>query len=118
VLVEEEMGRTIAYGHSAAAQWESRAAVRVGVVEEALAEGLLAYATEQAARERQTCEELERKWAGLRVKGRAFVAGVSAAADRMGEADAITLEADDDDDGDDEERPPDYGDEDEEEVLE
>ncbi|KAJ7866299.1 hypothetical protein B0H13DRAFT_1485114, partial [Mycena leptocephala] len=48
VLVEEEMGRTIAYGHSAAAQWESRAAVRVGVVEEALAEGLLAYATEQA----------------------------------------------------------------------
>jgi hypothetical protein len=52
------------------------------------------------------------------MKGRAFVAGVSAATDRMGEADTITVEADKDDDGDDEERAPDYGDEDEEDVLE
>ncbi|KAJ7859269.1 hypothetical protein B0H13DRAFT_2356157 [Mycena leptocephala] len=100
VLVDEEMGRTIEY------------------VEAPLEEGLLAYATEQAARERQTCAELERKWAGLRMKGRAFVAGVSTATDRMGEADTITVEADEDDDGDDEERAPDYGDEDEEDVLE
>ncbi|KAJ7808914.1 hypothetical protein B0H13DRAFT_2385568 [Mycena leptocephala] len=115
VLVEEEMGHTIEYGHSAAAQWESRASMRVGVVDAALAEGLLAYAAEQAARERETCAELERKWAPLRARGRAFVAGTSAPADQLGEVDTITVERDDDD-GDDKELPPDYADEDDEEI--
>ncbi|KAJ7908415.1 hypothetical protein B0H13DRAFT_2331399 [Mycena leptocephala] len=115
VLVEEEMGCTIEYGHSAAAQWESRASMWVGVVDAALAEGLLAYAAEQAAHERETCAELERKWAPLHARGCAFVAGTSAPADQLGEADTITVERDDDN-GDDEELPPDYADEDEEEI--
>ncbi|KAJ7754658.1 hypothetical protein DFH07DRAFT_868558 [Mycena maculata] len=65
VLVEEEMRRTIEFGYWMAATWEMRAGARTRGVDEPLHEGLNAYAQEQ----------LERKWAGIRAKGRAYLAG-------------------------------------------
>ncbi|KAJ7715054.1 hypothetical protein B0H16DRAFT_1667163 [Mycena metata] len=55
VLVEEEMRRTIEYGHWAAVEWMGRATERLssGVSKE-LQEGLTAYAWEQADREGRT----------------------------------------------------------------
>ncbi|KAJ7062409.1 hypothetical protein B0H15DRAFT_926073 [Mycena belliarum] len=72
VLVEAEMGRTIEYGVYEAAEWLSRANARANVAPE-LAEGLAAYAKEQAHREGRTCARLQRNWAQVREEGRAFL---------------------------------------------
>ncbi|KAF8145245.1 hypothetical protein K438DRAFT_1501614, partial [Mycena galopus ATCC 62051] len=74
VLVEEEMRRTLEYGHWMAAEWAARAGVRATDVDAKLREGLAAYAREQHEREMTTCGELTAKWAGIRGKGRAFLA--------------------------------------------
>ncbi|KAK7005420.1 CxC2 domain-containing protein [Favolaschia claudopus] len=74
VLVEEEMRRTIEYGNWSAGQWAGRAGARGSNVEVELLEGLNAYALEQEKRELRTCTELTTKWAGIREKGRAFLA--------------------------------------------
>ncbi|KAJ7617529.1 hypothetical protein DFH06DRAFT_1274184 [Mycena polygramma] len=75
VKVEEEMRRTIEFGVSMARKWEVRAAAR-SHVSPALAEGLRVYALEHAHREQETCDNLTRRWAGLREKAREYRAGL------------------------------------------
>ncbi|KAJ6476013.1 hypothetical protein C8R47DRAFT_1178917 [Mycena vitilis] len=115
VLVEEEMRRTIEYGHWMALEWDSRTEARVGAVEPELMEGLRAYAREQQDREIRTADGLTVKWAGLRAKGRAYLARETAPGVE------IVVPLDDDDAGaesDEEEGPPNYEDEEDYEVDE
>ncbi|KAF8210714.1 hypothetical protein K438DRAFT_97234, partial [Mycena galopus ATCC 62051] len=119
VLVEEEMRRTIEYGHWAAGEWARRADARAGVVEDEVLEGLKVYAREQEVRETTTCETLTAKWAGMREKGRAYLARETAPGVE------VVVPLDDEEDGgedgrdnEDEEGPPDYEDEGDNEVLE
>ncbi|KAJ7048755.1 hypothetical protein C8F01DRAFT_1276102 [Mycena amicta] len=113
VLVEEEMRRTIEYGHSAAHRWAERADARVEFVDETLLEGLRAYAREQEDREMRTSHQLAANWMGIRMKGRAYLAGETPAGVE------IVVLLDDDDAGDDgEEGAPDYEDEGDDEVFE
>ncbi|KAJ7136482.1 hypothetical protein C8R43DRAFT_893858 [Mycena crocata] len=104
VLVEEEMHRTIEYGFWAAENWLARAGARVGLVDEQLQEGLVAYAHEQAQREVDTVEKLRVDWALVREKGRAYLAGETLAGTE------IVVPVDDEKD-EDEEGSPDYADE-------
>ncbi|KAJ7186240.1 hypothetical protein B0H12DRAFT_1032304, partial [Mycena haematopus] len=97
VLVEEEMRRTIEFGFWAAEEWITRAGRRINTVSAELQEGLEAYSYEQERREVATCELLTANWAGIREKGRAYVARESA----RGVEVVVTLE--DDEDGHDEE---------------
>ncbi|KAJ7050144.1 hypothetical protein C8F01DRAFT_1001117 [Mycena amicta] len=115
VLVEEEMRRTIEYGHAAARVWAERKDGRVGTVEDELLDGLRAYAHEQQDRETTTAHRLTQNWAGIRSKGQAYLAretpsGVD-----------VVVPLDDDDAGeegeDEEEGPPDYEDEGDDEIL-
>jgi hypothetical protein len=115
VLVEEEMRRTIEYGHSAGRVWAERADVRAGTVDNELLEGLAAYAHEQEDREATTSNNLTEKWAGIRLKGRAYLARETAPGVD------IVVPLDDDDAGEEgeeeEEGPPDYEDEGDDEIL-
>ncbi|KAK7050147.1 CxC2 domain-containing protein [Favolaschia claudopus] len=72
VLVEEEMRRTIEYGHAMRQKWAGRASARSAGIDPELVEGLEAYAAEQEERGIMTSNMLTRKWAGIREKGRAF----------------------------------------------
>ncbi|KAJ7059253.1 hypothetical protein C8F01DRAFT_989914 [Mycena amicta] len=110
VLVEEEMRRTIEYGHSVARVWAERAAARVET-DETLLDGLRAYAHEQEDRETRTSNQLTLNWTGIRLKGRAYLAGET----RAGVDIVVPLDDDDGDDG--EEGPPDYEDEGDDEIL-
>ncbi|KAJ7144867.1 hypothetical protein C8R43DRAFT_891090, partial [Mycena crocata] len=74
VLVDEEMGRTILFGYWMAREWEGQAMARSRGVDEELREGLVAYAMEHVKRERDTCEQLETKYAKIRAKGRTYLA--------------------------------------------
>ncbi|KAF8209776.1 hypothetical protein K438DRAFT_1960011 [Mycena galopus ATCC 62051] len=116
VLVEEEMRCTLGYGHWMAAEWATRGGVRATDVNTELQEGLAAYAREQHEWEMTTCGELAAKWAGIRGKGRAFLAR-----EAVGGADVI-VSFEDDEEGverdDEEEGPPDYKDEGDNEILE
>jgi hypothetical protein len=96
-----------------------RADVRAGGVEDEVLEGVRAYAREQEVRETATCETLTAKWAGVREKGRAYLAretapGVEVVVPLDDEEDS----GEDGGDNEDEEGPPDYEDEDNDEVLE
>ncbi|KAJ7493553.1 hypothetical protein FB451DRAFT_1387723 [Mycena latifolia] len=97
VLVEEEMRRTIEYGY-----WST------------LDEGLRAYAGEQASRELETCEQLTKKWAAIRAKGRAYLAGETPSS---GEVRVPIMDDEARGEDDEEEGPPDYEDEGDDEVL-
>jgi hypothetical protein len=77
VLVEEEMRRTIEYGEWMAGQWEIWATARTEGLNVALEEGLRAYAAEHVDREKRTCNQLMKQWAGLRGKARAYLAGIT-----------------------------------------
>ncbi|KAJ7038833.1 hypothetical protein C8F04DRAFT_950863 [Mycena alexandri] len=81
VLVEEEMRRTIEYGIWAERRWTARASARtvmlgtsVPIVPE-VAEGVRAYALEQADRERRTCEKLRADWGPIRARAEGYLAG-------------------------------------------
>jgi hypothetical protein len=115
VLVEEEMRRTIEYGHLAGHVWAERADVQAGTVDDELLEGLAAYAHEQEDREATTSNNLTKKWAGIRLKGRTYLARETA----LGVD--IVVPLDDDDVGEEgeeeEEGPPDYEDEGDDEIL-
>ncbi|KAJ7036055.1 hypothetical protein C8F04DRAFT_1181827 [Mycena alexandri] len=81
VLVEEEMRRTIEYGVWAEGRWEARSSARsvmlgtsVAITPE-VAEGVRAYALEQAARERRTCEKLRTDWGPIRGRGADYLSG-------------------------------------------
>ncbi|KAJ7207760.1 hypothetical protein B0H12DRAFT_1034419, partial [Mycena haematopus] len=69
ILLEEEMRRVLQYCAWKASWWDQRADARTGVAPE-LAEGLRAYATEQAARERSWAASWEVKWAAVRARAR------------------------------------------------
>ncbi|KAJ7510750.1 hypothetical protein B0H11DRAFT_1701190 [Mycena galericulata] len=114
VLVEEEMRRTIAYGYWAAEEWRRRSEGREGKVESALEEGLKAYAAEQAQREVSTCVSLEKRWAGIREKGRAYLARETPSGTEIR---VPMTDEDARDEDDDEEGPPDYEDEGDDEVM-
>ncbi|KAJ7164587.1 hypothetical protein C8R43DRAFT_1122464 [Mycena crocata] len=86
VKLEEEMRRYIHSGESERTSWLERADARTVMlqpgedgesvaIDAAVREGARAYALEQADRERRTCEMLERDWAPLRAKGRAYLRG-------------------------------------------
>ncbi|KAF8151201.1 hypothetical protein K438DRAFT_1623891 [Mycena galopus ATCC 62051] len=119
VLVEEEMRRTIEYGYWSAGTWATREERRARTVEPELQEGLAAYAREQQWREIETCEKLEEKWAGVRAKGRAYLAKETAPGVEL-----VVVDLDDEDyregegDDDEEEGTPDYEDEGDDEVIE
>ncbi|KAF7372003.1 CxC2 domain-containing protein [Mycena venus] len=98
VLVEEEMRRTIEYGHSMARKWKQRAGARAGTIEPELLEGLMAYAHEQEVRETATSAMLTAN-PGVEV--------VVLLDDEVGEGQ-----------GDEEDGPPDYEDEGDDELLE
>jgi hypothetical protein len=67
VLLEEEMRRVLEFCRWKAKWWENRRAARTGVPG-LLAEGLWAYATEQAVREREWAAQWEGKWAAVRTR--------------------------------------------------
>ncbi|KAJ7780676.1 hypothetical protein DFH07DRAFT_765194 [Mycena maculata] len=116
VLVEEEMRRTIEFGFWMAATWEVRASARSWGVDRPQREGLVAYAKEHMAREEETSTQLQRKWAGIRAKGRAYLAG-----EPLGEGDGdggVGEGHDDDDDDDADEKEPEEEEEDGEEEEE
>ncbi|KAJ7705920.1 hypothetical protein B0H16DRAFT_1345957 [Mycena metata] len=81
VLVEEEMRRTLEFGRYAERQWKARAEARTvmlgkgGEIEPEVREGVRAYALEQADRERQIRERLEREWGPMRAKAAAYLRG-------------------------------------------
>ncbi|KAF8198791.1 hypothetical protein K438DRAFT_1583966 [Mycena galopus ATCC 62051] len=58
VLVEEEMCRTLEYGHWMAAEWAACVGVQATDVDTELQEGLAAYTREQHEQEMTTCREL------------------------------------------------------------
>ncbi|KAJ6475387.1 hypothetical protein C8R45DRAFT_1102680 [Mycena sanguinolenta] len=99
VLVEEEMRRTIEYDGEH--------------------EGLMAYAREQQSRETETCEKLQARWAGVRAKGRVYLARETAPGTEV-----VVVDLDeegypgaDGGDEDGEEGEPDYEDEGDDEVM-
>ncbi|KAF7373979.1 CxC2 domain-containing protein [Mycena sanguinolenta] len=113
VLVEEEMRCTIEYGQWLAGEWNTRASGRAGLADAELQEGLTAYAREQADREMETCRMLTNRWAGVREKGRAYLAHETAP--------GVEIVVPMDEDGreeDEEERDPDYEDEGDDEIME
>ncbi|KAJ7776709.1 hypothetical protein B0H14DRAFT_3095872 [Mycena olivaceomarginata] len=67
MLLQEEMRRTIAYGQTAANQWDTW--------RQQSCLGRRAYAAEQAATERARCIDLERRWTGLLVRADAYLEG-------------------------------------------
>ncbi|KAJ7624691.1 hypothetical protein FB45DRAFT_836724 [Roridomyces roridus] len=69
LLVDEEMRRVLVYCGWKAAWWEARAGARTNVPHD-LAEGLRAYATEQAVRERHWQSGWQAKWAAVRARSR------------------------------------------------
>jgi hypothetical protein len=71
------MCRTIEYGRWIAGQWEIRATARTEGLNVALEEGLRAYTAEHVDREKRTCNQLTKQWAGLRGKAQAYLAGIT-----------------------------------------
>lgn len=109
------MRRTIEYGYWQAAEWLVRTAERSGEVPAELEEGLKAYGLEQADRESRTCETLQRKWALIREKGRAYLRRETTGGVEV----RLPLDAEEDaEEGDEEEGPPDYANEGDDEILE
>ncbi|KAJ6556071.1 hypothetical protein B0H19DRAFT_1262187 [Mycena capillaripes] len=109
VLVEEEMRRTIEFGYSMASVWATRARGRVAQVDAELLDGLTTRY--QSAVNGRLVTSL--KWAGVREKGRAYLARETTAGVEV----IVPLEEDGSHDSDDEENPPDYEDEGDDEVL-
>ncbi|KAJ7794073.1 hypothetical protein B0H14DRAFT_3497397 [Mycena olivaceomarginata] len=77
-LLREEMRRMIAYGRTAAEKWDDLASEEQPGMESEVTEGRRAYAFEHAAIERQTCETLDRNWAGILAKADAYLEGRTA----------------------------------------
>ncbi|KAJ7029470.1 hypothetical protein C8F04DRAFT_1264926 [Mycena alexandri] len=83
VLVEEEMRRTIEYGDWARRRWLTWATARTvllgksEVMSAEVAEGVRAYALEQADREQRTNEELRVQWGPIRARGGQYLRGES-----------------------------------------
>lgn len=97
MLLEEEMRRVIAFGHWRANWWSEQDARRSNI-EEGLAEGLHAYATEHAYLENALCDKLENQWRTVRARAKGVLA--SLAADQLPElsSDIIDIELDEDHD--------------------
>jgi hypothetical protein len=75
MLLREEMRRTIAYGQTAAMQWENLAVAGLPGASAEVIEGRCAYAAEQAATERARCIDLQQRWTGLLVRADAYLEG-------------------------------------------
>ncbi|KAJ7699123.1 hypothetical protein B0H16DRAFT_1484270 [Mycena metata] len=81
VLVEEEMRRTIEYGLWSRQRWLERAEARTvmlgttDAISPEVAEGVRAYALEQADREERTCARLRADWAPIRARAEQYLAG-------------------------------------------
>ncbi|KAJ7318850.1 hypothetical protein DFH08DRAFT_819735 [Mycena albidolilacea] len=75
MLLREEMRRTIAYGQTAAMQWDALAVAELPGASAEVTEGRCAYAAEQAATERARCTDLERRWTGLLMRADAYLEG-------------------------------------------
>ncbi|KAF7356783.1 CxC2 domain-containing protein [Mycena venus] len=79
-LLREEMRRTIAYGETAAWEWERLASEELPGASGELTEGRHAYAFEHAATERARCWKLEERWRAILQKADAFLSGDQTAA--------------------------------------
>lgn len=73
MLVEEEMRRVIVFGHWKANWWHQQADRRSDV-EDALSEGLRAYAAEHAHLERAFTEKVEKQWNDVRKRAQSVLA--------------------------------------------
>jgi hypothetical protein len=73
------MRRTIAYGRTAAGEWDLLAGVELPDGTPEITEGRQAYAAEKAEHERDTCRLLVKKWAGILARADEYLAGNSAA---------------------------------------
>ncbi|KAJ7781789.1 hypothetical protein DFH07DRAFT_949486 [Mycena maculata] len=96
VTVEEEMRRTIEFGHFAERQWRERADARTSMLDERekevsleVLEGVRAYALEHADQERRTCEALEKDWAPLWAKAALYLQG-----EESGDLQRVVVEVD------------------------
>ncbi|KAJ7063016.1 hypothetical protein B0H15DRAFT_794725 [Mycena belliarum] len=81
VTLEEEMGRTLAFGEYSEQLWIARASARENMlgttapITPEVAEGARAYALEQADRERRTNAKLEVEWGPIRRRGAEYLRG-------------------------------------------
>ncbi|KAJ7182540.1 hypothetical protein C8R43DRAFT_1116179 [Mycena crocata] len=82
VKVEEEMRRTIHSGELEEAVWRARVNARTvmlgcegKMIDPAVAEGVHAYAFEQADREKRVCKTVAKDWAPLRERAAAYLRG-------------------------------------------
>ncbi|KAJ7300619.1 hypothetical protein DFH08DRAFT_979519 [Mycena albidolilacea] len=116
IVLVEEMHRTIEYGYWSAREWERRANGRAGSVDDELLEGLTAYAREQQQQEVKISGIMTEKWAGIRLKGRAYLECKTA----LGVDIVVPLNEDDagEEDDEEEEGPPDYDDEGDDKIVE
>jgi hypothetical protein len=69
------MGRTVAYGRTAAVLWDGLAGEELPDATAELTEGRRAYTAEKAARERRTCDFLQRQWASILVRADEYLEG-------------------------------------------
>ncbi|KAJ7799699.1 hypothetical protein B0H14DRAFT_2616828 [Mycena olivaceomarginata] len=75
MLLREEMCRTIAYGQTAAMQWDALAVAELPGASVEVTEGWCTYTAEQAATERAHCTDLERSWTGLLMRADTYLEG-------------------------------------------
>ncbi|KAF7330703.1 CxC2 domain-containing protein [Mycena sanguinolenta] len=75
-----EMRRTIAYGRTAATEWEKLAVEELPGASLELTEGRRAYAAEQAATEHARCADLEQRWRAILARADAYLDGETGAA--------------------------------------
>lgn len=94
-LVDEEMGRAIAFTKWRADWWLKQIGLRQSVTAE-LRDGLQAYAREQSAIEKERAQVWEEEWVPVRVRAR----GVMAYLDGVGEmpAGSLNVELEDEED--------------------
>ncbi|KAJ7667892.1 hypothetical protein DFH06DRAFT_983104 [Mycena polygramma] len=81
VMLEAEMSRTIRGGRTAEQVWIARSSARTLALGKStamspeVAEGVRAYALEQADRERRVCERLEKEWGPIRQRAAEYLRG-------------------------------------------
>lgn len=102
MLLEEEMRRVIAFGRWKAIWWSQQGECRSGL-DDTLAEGLRAYASEHEYLEDALADKLEAKWRDVRARAQSVLAQLAdgKAVINLPPSIDIEVELDEDDDGDD-----------------
>ncbi|KAJ7611265.1 hypothetical protein FB45DRAFT_1119943 [Roridomyces roridus] len=74
-LLREEMRRTVAFGHSEAADWDALTNAQLPDLSPEIREGRRAYAAEHASAEHATCTMLQNRWTGILAKADQYLSG-------------------------------------------